>query len=313
MTNSSAAVAPVWVTHHTWLTAWFVIMISLCIFGALLNFLLFSAIVSSKKLRSGSGLLIAHAILVDSLMCSVVIPPIIASTWIPQYVLPSKNMCRVIMLIFYGAAWSSNWALVPIAANRFIAVCFPHQYNCWVTRPCRLIIVVCGWLVSIACALAVFFGVGAELTPIKPWEACGPLVTDRTSYIALTLVGTTVPALLQGATYLSLFTYASIQKVVRRKKVNGSVVNGNRLRIQALQSRRVRTTKMVFAAYVWSVVCNLTAPVASTASPVLFTSEPLLSLLSRMILLVGYATSPVSSFCPFVSVWASIERVCCAR
>lgn len=298
VTNGTVTDITIWTRYHVSLTAWFSIIVFLSIFGLFSNLTLFVTIVSSKKLRSGSGALIAHSIFWDGLMCFPVIPLVAATLWAAQYHLPPESVCRWFMLLFYFIVWTSTWAPVPIAANRFVAIFFPHFYGKSVSRTTLPYIILFSCTISVSCSLVLFFGVGAKFESTRPWGTCGSTITKPTDFAIIMAMCTTLPTVLQGAAYIPLFAVSYTRNWFQRRKVSAVPailgVDKVRLPLQGIQARRFRTTQMVFAAYVWSTICYMLSPILLSAAPVLYRTEPFIALFIRAVLLLGYATSPVS-------------------
>lgn len=295
--NSTFPLIPAWTQYSVLFPLWFAIVVFLSVFGSALNYLLFAALVSSRKLRTGSGALIAYAIFLDGVMCAPVLPLLIASTWMGQYGFLSDYLCGWFMLIFCIVVWTSTWAPVPIAFNRFVAVCFPHFYDACVSKNKVALVIIFSLTISISCAVPMYFDVSAKFVATNPWGACGSIVTQASSFALITAMGTTVPTVCQGAAYVSLFLISSARHFFRRREVSAiqraSVVDGRGARSAALQRRRFRTTKMVFATYVWLTLCYMVTPIVLTAAPMAYRNYPMVSLVIRGLLLLGYATSPV--------------------
>lgn len=302
-------VVHVWVYYQIPFTVWFGIMLFLSIFGAALNYLLFAAIISTRKLRTDSGALIAYTILLDGAMCAPVLPLLTASTWMGQYGFPSDTLCRWFMVIFCVVVWTTTWAPLPIAVNRFVAVCCPHYYDSCVSKNTLPPVILFSWTISLCCAVSMFLEIGAKFGATKPWGACGGTVTQPASYTLLTAMGTTVPTVIQGAIYLALFMIYYARKFSRSREVsaiqNPAGVDGSGMRSAALQRRRFKVTKMVFAAYLWATACYMSTPVVPVAAPQAYHTYPMVSLVTRALLLLGYATSPVRIFEAELGVSAS--------
>lgn len=298
-TTTSEIRVPPWIQYRTFHTIWFFFSCVLSISGTTLNFVLFFGIVFSKKLRTGSGALIAHSVFIDAIVSALAIPLITVPMWTAQYGQPSGNQCRWSGLFFYALVWASNWAPVPIAANRFVAICIPHLYDriCY-SKILFVLVVTFSWTVPLACSLLYFFEVSANFQSVKPWDACGQIVTMPREFSAITAVCTSFPMAVEGAAYISLFGYSYLKTVLRRRMVRTVVTSvehtGNTLRLLALHNRRLRVTKMVFAAYVWSTVCYMSAPIMISAASALMGSHAFIILVVLVLLQLGYATSPVS-------------------
>lgn len=80
---------------------------------------------------------------------------------------------------------------------------------------------------------------------------------------------------------------------------------------QKLLSRRYKSVKMLFVSYIWYSVCILPAPIASLSFAAAYQSSPILQLLLRALLLLGYATMPVRIHWLFCSNWF-LQIVCIA-
>lgn len=298
-TNTSDVRVPPWIQYNTFLTAWFSLINLFSILGAALNLLLFCGIISSRRLRSGSGALIAHSVFIDALVCALANPLMSTSIWAAQYGVPAEIRCRFIVIIFYVLVFTGNWVAVPLAANRFVAICLPHFYDkiCH-SKPLFVFFVTFSWTVSFACSLLYFFGITGKFESVRPWNGCGQTVIKPQEFGIITAVCTSFPTALQGVAYTSLFAYVYVKKLLRRREITNTALSfeqtGNKLRILALHRRRLRVTKMVFVAYVWSTVCYMSAPVAVSAGPELIKSRPFILLVVAVLLQLGYATSPVS-------------------
>lgn len=298
VTDSNVTSLPIWTRYQAPLTAWLAIVMVLSIFGFLLNLVLLLTIITSKNLRTGAGALIAHAIFLDGLVCFPVIPLLSSFVWTAQYYTPPIDVCRWIMLLFYITVWASNWAPLPVAANRFVAICLPHLYERSVSKAKLPYVILFTWMVSISCSLLLFFGVSVRFQSTKPWGNCGSIVNKPADFAIITAVCTTFPTVLEGVAYIALFAISYTRNFTRGRRISavevpqGMEVGG--VRAQRVQARRVRSAKMLFAAYVWSTICHMLSPILISTAPVLYRGEPFVPLVGRAVLLLGYATSPVS-------------------
>ncbi|XP_055340589.1 proteinase-activated receptor 1-like [Paramacrobiotus metropolitanus] len=231
--------------------------------GTLLNALLFAAIVTSGKLRQGSGVLIAHSIFLETVLCAIAFPLIVASTYRPQNSMTSVPMCRFTMLVFYGVMWTENWASVIIGINRFVAIFFPHGYNL----------------------------IRKKQATTMPWGACGARPISAV-YGIVTILTTPLPVATLGFLYVSIFSAIFIRNAMSRRKTDPGGAPGNK-KPHGIIHKRLKTARMMFTSYIWFSLCYLPAPVASSVAPVAYSSSPLISLFLRLLLLCGYATSPI--------------------
>lgn len=243
-TNTSSITSSPWIQYRTFLIVWYATSVLLSIFGTALNFLLFCGIVSSRRLRTGSGALIAHSILVDAVLCAVILPLMYAATWTTQYGAHSENLCRWFMLALYALVWTHNWATVPIAFNRFIAIILPHFYSrlCH-SKPIFAAMVSFSWSISLGCSLIYFFRVSAKSEPVKPWGGCGQTITKPREFGLITAVGTSVPTALEGVTYVTLLVYTYLKRLLQHRRVTGISPSAGQtdssLRSVALHQRRL--------------------------------------------------------------------------
>lgn len=297
-TNASSVTGSLWVIDHGWLKLWIALILVFCLIGAFLNILLFSAIVSSQKLRSGSGTLIAHSVLLQTILCAVVLPLLAASYWTSLYHAPSENMCRTVMALFYTFMWAFNWATVPVAANRLVAICFPQYYRACVAKLPLLCAMLIAWAVALCCMSGVITSSVTTSAPIKAFGGCGSAVKRHAIYGGLSALATTVPAVIEGLLYASLFTIPYLRaKFVAHRRIGGSPASPpsttNQQRLQLNRARRLRVTQTVFAAYVWSAVCLLSGPISISAARGHLRVMAVVPLLAPALVLLGHSTSPV--------------------
>lgn len=117
-------------------------------------------------------------------------------------------------------------------------------------------------------------------------------------YGVISAANTTFPCLLQGVTYVALFSFTYFQRLLRRRVLSAAghpvlTAEGNRLRTRDLSQRRLKTAKMLFAAYAWYSVCYMAAPIATNVTGAMVTSTPLLQHFLRALFVCGHSTSSV--------------------
>lgn len=298
VTNVTTARYPMWKTHRGLLELWIACMLLIGTFGAALNALLFSAIVSSRKLRSGTGTLIAHSILLEATLCGLVLPLFTASFWTSLYYPPSKMMCQAVMGLLYTFVWAFNWSTVPVAVNRIIAICFPQNYSTGVAKRPLLVAILFTWTVSISCSTVVLSDTVAGVEVGRQWGGCKDVVRRPAIYGGFFALGATAPIALEGLMYGCLFSVTIVKRKFRiRRSVDDrqlSEADAASLRkSKIIRGRRLKVTQTVFAAYVWSAMCFMFGPIvvsAARSNPRLMALVPLVA---PALILMGFATSPV--------------------
>lgn len=99
-----------------------------------------------------------------------------------------------------------------------------------------------------------------------------------------------------GFTYLVIFLVIVGRIRLRNIQVSADLTPANAAELQQKQkilARRYKNVKMLFVSYVWYTMCLLPAPLGATLFTAAYSSLPLLQLLLRALLLLGYATIPV--------------------
>lgn len=297
-TNFSLPDFPLRRMHFAWYKLFIATMFLLAAFGAALNVLLFSAIVSSRKLRSGSGTLIAHSIFLETIICAFVLPFLTAIHWASLYYAPTKNICRAALGAFYTAVWGFNWSSLFLAANRFAAVCFPSKYAACVTKRCLLAAISFSWSIATGCMVGLTLDTVASLEENRMWGGCSENVRQPQVHGILTSLGTSVPAVLEGLLYGCLFVVPLVRKSFRVRAGVADVSASNdahQKRSEVIRRRRQRKTLTVFAAYLWSEACFMFGPISFSVGRGNVGMMELAPLLAPALILLGYATSPVSS------------------
>ncbi|XP_055344033.1 orexin receptor type 2-like [Paramacrobiotus metropolitanus] len=312
---NNTTITPAWVLYPQWLVLWCVLTFLLCAIGLILNILLVSAIIVSPALRHGSGVLIAHSILLEVFLCAIAFPLVTASTYTPQFYVWSKPFCQYTMLLFYGVLWAENWADATIAINRFIAIFFPHGYKKTRTPTALAITILIGWIVPLCTVLVLFFEIGAVFQaciksvtffpancdratflncPIAygPWQACGARPTSST-YAVITIINTSVPIAIIGVIYITIFSTMFLRSLCSGRKTAPQItVNRSQGTAGALR-KRLKSARMLSISYIWYSICYLPAPIVASAAPVAYGSQPLISLFLRLLLVCSGTTSPM--------------------
>ncbi|XP_055338410.1 uncharacterized protein LOC129588268 [Paramacrobiotus metropolitanus] len=294
--NTSAAEIPVWITYRSSLTIWFIVMLLFAILGTFLNSLLICAVLSSRKLRRGSGILILNCLFINFVLCGIDMPILIYTTYFGEYYQHApKYFCKYLVLFYYSFVYTVDWAQLAIGINRFVAIFFPHIYTKWTTPKVIIPMLVIPYVIPFACNLVMFYDIGAHYQAMKPWGACGvkPLPHNNT-YTVVVALCVALPVAALGVLYITIFVVVWSRSFTSQRQIESAeghpVAVGNQ---SALFRRRYRSVKMLFLTAVWYSAALLPAPITSSFFSAEYNSQPLLQLILRGLLLAVYATSPV--------------------
>lgn len=172
--NGTLTNVPVWMTFNVELAIWYHAMICISTAGAISNFLIIITILSSKKLRSGCGMLIANLHILLFLQCAINMPILFAPIYQASFSgPPSGTFCRWSFFIYSIILNVVDWADMMIGLNRFIAICFPFSYPRWTTTRMIMAMVVFPWLPGSVIEMCFSFGIGGMFRSLPPWGGCG--------------------------------------------------------------------------------------------------------------------------------------------
>ncbi|GAV09613.1 hypothetical protein RvY_19118 [Ramazzottius varieornatus] len=115
--------------HRQGLTIWLGVMLTCGLSGGIINFFLAGMILSAPSLRSGSGLLIAHALITGGVMVFVSHPAFAIQTYVARYQSPTFRLCQGLAWQYFVIVQAAHWSETLVALNRFVAVVFPHSYK----------------------------------------------------------------------------------------------------------------------------------------------------------------------------------------
>lgn len=301
LTNETSI--PAWITYKNGLTAWYFLMLFFAVLGSAFNFFLIAAILSSKKLRSGCGVLIVHMLGINFVLCSIIMPMLAYTTFhgdTYQYV--SQEFCRYQVSFYLLFNWAVIWASLMISINRFVAIFFPHNYSKWTSKTVMIWMILMIWIPPVVCALNLFFGIGAKLVVNKTWGACGTVPVPGFVFLIITFFPMAVPVAIQVAIYMVIFVVVRTRSLFQRPQIRPQAVpcpdhqaaDALTSRKVTLFQRRYRSAKMLFISTVLYSVALIPAPIAALLYPVQHNSQPLLQLFFRMLTLLANAAIPVS-------------------
>ncbi|XP_055350405.1 rhodopsin-like [Paramacrobiotus metropolitanus] len=289
--NTSSFLATGWTLYPSVFTIWFIIMLTFSLFGTILNLSLMLPIIASRKLRCGTGILIAHLLLINATLCLIHMSILSISTYaVAPYTDLSLSFCRHTLFWYYLSLDAVNWTFLLIGINQFVAIFLPHSYTKWSGNVIVTgVMVTLPWLIGLSCKLPIFNEMGCRWQPTTPWGTCGVRVyPGSVVYPLIVTVCVFSPLGALGVVYAVIFGGVALRSVWMRRQKNGMSRGAQRM-----FTRRYRNVKMLFVSYLWYSCCLLPAPIASSLFPKEYTSEMLLPLFMRALLLFGYATIPV--------------------
>ncbi|XP_055331254.1 substance-P receptor-like [Paramacrobiotus metropolitanus] len=275
-----------------WIQPWAATYLFLCFEGAVGNLLIVGLIFSNSKMRTGCGVLIGHCLIAYSVLCGFSFPIVATSVYRKQmfrWQMDPKD-CRPYMWIQMGCRFAAYWFDLYIAINRVVALCFPHKYRQFSRARTEILVVSVLWVAAFLLSGFGFFNFGMVFIML-PLGTCATLPVGRVGS-AVVLIGFYGPGALTAGAYL--FVYA---KIVRRKQQTEPerTTNDNKAKKQTTRKRMI-TTNMMCASFVWTAACSMILPVMINMINVAETDlrYPLIVIWLAAVQLVGYASNPVS-------------------
>lgn len=194
ITNFTHSNMPAWVIYNYELTIWYKMMIFFSIIGTICNFFLVITILSSKKFRSGSGVLIANLHILVFMQCAFGMPMVFIPTYQVASTGPVSNLfCRGSFSLYFILLEAVDWADMMIGINRLVAICFPFNYAKWTTKPVLVGMIITSWAPSTVIGLCAVFNVGAAFRMILPWGSCGVITSSPIMLQMINVLGVLFP------------------------------------------------------------------------------------------------------------------------
>ncbi|XP_055347997.1 olfactory receptor 11A1-like [Paramacrobiotus metropolitanus] len=286
--NVSNSTPPVYHRFRLEVTVWYSIMTFLSTTGCTLSILLLLLIALSKKLRTRSSALFLNLLLQVALQCGVGMPLLVQSyQGVPFSLAGDKELCRRTFIFYFIIVHCVDWTDLMIAVNRFIAVCLPHKYPQW-TRGFRLYsMVVAPWLIGLGIALLPQFGIGGEFRRFTSWESCGVFYYNATWSLVFVMLGIGLPVSSTFLLYLTIFA------VVLYRHFRVPVAPVGMGEATRRTQKRYRSVRMFFGVFVCYAGCLLPPPIANGFFQKEYSSQPMLQLIFRAVMLLGNALIPV--------------------
>jgi hypothetical protein len=280
------------------LSIWFSVLLIICIFGSVSNFILLFVIVSHKRLRSGCGILIGHLIATYLLMCSIHFPIYGFMLYGRNFwfTLPN-NICKYVHYLQVISLYASNWTEACLAINRWIAIVFPHHYPAWTTLKVCLTMVTFCWVFSIVTILPFCFDMVGLLTASAKIGQCVLLARGYLGNLIL-MFNSYMPYAVVGVASLTIFAKILRSRILSQSR-RAAVCHLNNARLarlpeQQLLAKRLNVARVLLISFLFCVLCNLPIPITASFFGAVFNRSPLLNIWLRICLLSQYAFNPVS-------------------
>ena len=299
----------------TAVTLWFTITTLISFTGALLLLVVLLSAIQQKRHHTGTRLLIVHLMLLQLLLLGFIYPVVNIQSYLAVFDGANATIqsrppihCPSAMFLLIAAMHAESWASVLLAVNRFAATVFPHHYRKLVTKKALAVMIVLPWCVGLGDNAPLWFGVGLQYTPGRPYPMCTVRATGVYA-IAWATVGGYVPIVLMGVIYGALlvrlrFGRNKVSNTAPRialELVSRSSLPSSRLQSMELgkraaaRARQLVLTKMLLLSFGWYTVCFLPGPLVTAAFPALAARYYSVILwLSRTLIICGIAASPVS-------------------
>ena len=218
-------------------------------------------------------------------------------TYLAQYTPPSSVLCKISTLSYYLLKQSLHWSEFLVAANRFVAVIFPHKYKQVTSTRVVISSIIGCWLLSWICELIPLLEMGAVMDSKNAWKMClqhgkgNPL-----GFILLLAINTYIPISAEGALYLTIFVIFYCKALTHRRKAAVDPENVPDVQVTPAEvgktEYRLRVAKMLFCGYILTATCSVMTPIIAAVYPGYLVS-PVLFLVLRAVLLGGYSLHPV--------------------
>ncbi|XP_055350325.1 5-hydroxytryptamine receptor 7-like [Paramacrobiotus metropolitanus] len=248
--------------------------------GVVLSSSLVLTIVTRPKLRTGSGILIAHQQLLHVLQTGVSNPFYIVvgwAVWLGGVSITGID-CTIAHFFCQVFICVETWSSVFLAVNRFVALIYPHQYRHISSNAAVAGFIVAAWCISAAIEIPALLGIGSYFG-MRQFD-CGYIrVTDHNIVAMHGVVGIYFPLGLQA------FLYAAILINHRQKDQGG--------RVTRVQKKRFELFRLLFSSYLWYVACYLPFMVTIYGLPRFFFADKLRAGWFLTMQEIGYAGSPV--------------------
>lgn len=275
-----------WMTHRSFITNWYIVMVFLSIIGSAFNILLFLVFKRPRKSLRGSQILIGHMIILDLTICAVTNPLFVSSVFFTQFIPLSRTYCRIVGFLYAISISINNWLSLSLAINRSVALLHPTFYPKLTKTKCTLGMTALGWLYVLP-YFSGFLTLTGSFEPAPPWGACSVRPFPR--FTPMYNFDIAFPLCSAGGIYIVTLV---IYKIRSRRLVSGE--NGGVTAPGSVQDRHLRTVKMLVASYLWYVVCSLPSALLAYVFTAYARRSVTAAFYGRTSTLFAYATNPVS-------------------
>ena len=135
-----------WIEYKEKFWIWYGITVTTSVIAAISSALLILTILSSSRLRTGSGIFIINLLFIVLFQCLFIIP-------VFNYRNENLLVCKGAVFFYYWLHNVADWADFVLALNRFVAVCFPHIYPKMVQIKAVSLLLVISWLFPLCLVL----------------------------------------------------------------------------------------------------------------------------------------------------------------
>ncbi|XP_055335742.1 adenosine receptor A3-like [Paramacrobiotus metropolitanus] len=268
----------------TEVTIWIGIQFFLSLLGALLIVLLLMLMSRLHKLKTGSGYLIAHALLVDLTFCLVITPITNIPIYLKQIDFVFPYDCTFTSFLMLLIVYTANWTAVALAANRLIAILLPYWYKRFTSPRFTACVVMMIWSMTMVCAVPTLDLLPGLKHALLPSGSCGVVRNEGVTFAILGTLGTYVPLVLLTIMYSSLFL---MFRLGRRFNEGRSESHKNLLK------RRLSIAKVLVLSLLWYCLCTLPTVILTMFYGAWWRRDIRLLLYTRTTQILGYAASPV--------------------
>ncbi|XP_055335848.1 protein trapped in endoderm-1-like [Paramacrobiotus metropolitanus] len=272
------------------LTIWFTAQLGLSLGGSALFMLLLLVMYRLNKLQTGSGLLIAHSLVIELVYCLLMSPITTIQAFCQYFQVPFYYNCRWIGFFLILILYTEHWSGVMLALNRFIAVLLPHAYKKVSSKKGSAVAMGFAWTMSFFLNLTTLqFIPGLQYTR-QSATSCRWVGGDGVAFRIVGLLGTYIPIIIQTTCYGSLFLIFQVKKFRETPSANGGE------RPCASVQKRLAMTKALCFSFLWYCACILPPAIMTQIDTGAWKQNLALLQYSRTSQLLGYAISPVFFF-----------------
>ena len=297
---SNTTFVPVWIELRTELSIWFSVVMILCVLSTVFNVLLLAVILSSKKNRSGSGILTCNLLGALIIQSCISLPTNSVSYYDSR--ITTLRYCQIVGFIDHWSYYAVDWADCVIGLNRFVAICFPHFYLVITKKVFVFGMVTSAWLIPI---IPIFL---LRFRPAPPWNGCGIMIDPPPTPLIVGILGLYCPISLTAVCYVTCFGVIAHRLAKKRRQraianliekssstANTANATNHTNRNTAVTNKRYKSVLMFFVAYICYTICLLPLPFAAAFFPRILRSNPINLLVLRALVQIGYLLIPVSS------------------